>query len=119
MRTSVNRDTDFMQASPCEMCDAMPRVLRRDLYLRQTFGPTAGVLLSKVDVKEGSSQVPADPSKSGFVLDVVAVADLQLDFGWRISPGIWGLLGASCLGIFSIHTLLSGQVISDVARETA
>ena len=89
-RTSVNSDTDFSSAPPCELGHVLREVLLRVLFLRQTHGRSARIVLCRVDVKEAFRQVLVDPvgaSVFGYVTGGRVVVDLRLQFGWRNSPG--------------------------------
>ena len=50
-RSSVNEDTDFDCAPPCELGHVLRDALLRVLYLRQKHGPRARIVLSRIDVK--------------------------------------------------------------------
>ena len=68
------------------------------LFLRQTHGRSARIVLCRVDVKEAFRQVLVDPvgaSVFGYVTGGRVVMDLRLQFGWRNSPGYWGLLASA------------------------
>ena len=70
-------------------------VLLRVLFLRQMHGPTAKIVLSCVDVKDAFRQVLVDPVGApvfGYGMGEYVVVDLRLQFGWRNSPGFWGLM---------------------------
>ena len=56
-RTSVNSDTGFSSAPPCELGHVLREVLLRLLFLRQTHGRSALIVLCRVDVKEAFRQV--------------------------------------------------------------
>ena len=68
------------------------------LFLRQTHGRSARIVVCRVDVKEAFRQVLVDPvgaSVFGYVTGGRVVVDLRLQFGWRNSPGYWGLLASA------------------------
>ena len=86
-RSSVNEDTGFDCAPPCELGHVLRDVLLRVLYLRQKHGPGARIVSSHIDVKEAYRQIPADPEGApvfGYRTGNLAVVDLRLQFGWRI-----------------------------------
>ena len=56
-RTSVNSDTDFSSAPPCELGHVLREAFLRVLFLRQTHGCSARLVLCRVDVKEAFRQV--------------------------------------------------------------
>ena len=58
-RSSVNGDTDFSVAPPCELGHVFADVCRRVLYLRQRLGVVAGVMLCRIDVKDAFARFPA------------------------------------------------------------
>ena len=83
-RTSVNDDTDFSSAPPCELRHVLRDVLLRALYFRQRHGSTARILLCRVDIKDAFRQVPVDPAGPpavGYVVGGHVVVDLRLQFG--------------------------------------
>ena len=55
--SSVNDDADFSSAPSCELGHVLRDVLLRVLFLRQMHGPTARIVLSRVDVKYAFLQV--------------------------------------------------------------
>ena len=90
-RSSVNNDTDFSAAPPCELGRVFGGVCRRIMYLRQRNGVVARVMLCRIDVTDAFRQIPVDllhAAKFSYVLDKYAVVDLFLQFGWRSSPGL-------------------------------
>ena len=112
-RTSVNSDTDF-SAPPCEFGHVLREALLRLLFLRQTHDRSARIVLCRVDVKEAFRQVLVDPvgaSVFGYVTGGRVVVDLRLQFGWRNSPGYWGLL-ASALEHARTRSTFQGAVVS-------
>ena len=58
-RSSVNGDTDFSVAPPCELGHVFADVCRRVLYLRQRLGVVDGVMLYRIDVKDAFARFPA------------------------------------------------------------
>ena len=54
---SVNADTDIKQAPPVALGHVLRDVIWRFLYLRRRFGPSARIVLSKIDVTEAFRQV--------------------------------------------------------------
>ena len=65
----------------------------RVLFLRQLLGPTARIVLCRVDVKDAYRQVLVDPVGApafAFAMGKYVVVDLRLQFGWRHSPGSGG-----------------------------
>ena len=78
-------------------------------------------MLSKLDVKEAFRQVLVDPSRAayfGYTFGDIAVVDLCLEFGWRSSPGFWGLL-ASALEHSHNHTSFFTHAVTDIGRRDA
>ena len=97
-RSSVNEDTEFDCAPKCELGHVLRDVSLRVLYLRQKYGPDARIVLARIDVKEAFRQVPVDPEGApvfGYKFGNHVVVDLRLQFGWRSSPGFWGLFSAA------------------------
>ena len=113
-RTSVNGDTDFDSAPPSELGHVLREVLLRVMFLRQTHGSSARILLCRVDVKDAFRQVLVDPAGApafGYVFGDRVVVDLRLHFGWRNSPGFWGLM-ASALEHAHTHSTFQGADVS-------
>ena len=51
-----------------------------------------------MDVKNAFRQIPVDPDGAaifGYVLGEYLFVDLRLQFGWRVSPGWWGVISAA------------------------
>lgn len=114
----VNGDTDFAAAPACELGHVLGDVCRRVLYLRQRHGAVARVMLCRIDVKDAFRQIPVDPQHAanfGFVLDGFVVVDLRLQFGWRNSPGFWGL-AASALEHSHNQTTFRDASVCDQGR---
>ena len=96
--SSVNDDTDFSSAASCELGHVFRDVLLRVLFLRQLHGPTARIALCRVDVKDAYRQVLVDPVGApvfGYAMGEYVVVELRLRFGWRNSPGFWGLMDSA------------------------
>ena len=94
-RTSINNDTIYSSAPTCELGSMLRDVLMRVLCLRQAHGRHARIALCRVDVKDAFRQVPVDPAGAPVSESVAGghvVVDLRLQFGWRNSPGFWGLV---------------------------
>ena len=68
-------------------------ILLRVLFLRQTHGPRARLVLRRVDVNNAFRQVLVDPTGApvfGYAMGGHEVLDLRLQLGWRNSPGFGG-----------------------------
>ena len=61
-RTSVNGDTDFDSAPPSELGHVLRELLLRVVFLRQTHGSTARIVLCRVDFKYVCRWVLVDPA---------------------------------------------------------
>ena len=112
--TSVNGDTDFDSAPPSELGHVLREVLPRVMVLRQTHGSNARILLCRMDVKDAFRQALVDPVGApvfGYVVRDRVVVDLRLQFGWRNSPGFWGLM-ASPLDHAHTHSTFQGADVS-------
>ena len=112
--SSVNDDTDFSSAPSCELGHVFRDVLLRVLFLRQLHGPTARIVLCRVDVKDAYRQVLVDPVGApvfGYAMGEYVVVDLRLQFGWRNSPGFWGLM-ASALEHSHTHSTFQNAAVS-------
>ena len=97
-RSSVNNNTDFSSAPPCELGHVFEDVCRRIMCLCQCHGVVACVMLCRIDVKDAFRQIPVDPlhaAKFGYVFDEYAVVDLLLQFEWRSSSDCWDLVVSS------------------------
>ena len=104
--SSVNDDTVLFSAPSCELGHVLRDVLLRLLFLRKLRGPTARIVLFRVDVKYVFRQVLVDPvgvPVFGYAVGEYVVVDLRLQFGWRNSPGFWELM-ASALDHFHNNT---------------
>ena len=113
-RTSINGDTDFDSAPPSELGHVVHDILLRVMFLRQTHGSSARILLCRVDVKDAFRQASVDPAGApafGYVFGDRVVVDLRLQFGWRNSPGFWGLM-ASALEHAHTHSMFQGADVS-------
>ena len=79
------------------MATVMKEVLERFLGLRARY-PRKTILLQKMDVKSAFRQIPVDPAGApafAYVVGEFLVVDLRLQFGWRGSPGWWGLVASA------------------------
>ena len=86
----------------------------RVLFLRQLLGPSARIVLCRVDGKDAFRQVLLDPVGApvfGFVMGEYGVVDLRLQFGWRNSPRFWGLM-ASALEHSYTHPTFEDAAVS-------
>ena len=95
---SVNATTDWDEIPACALAGVMHEVLQRVLGLRVKFGDRARILIQKMDVKNAFRQIPVDPDGAaafGYVLGRYLFVDLRLQFGWRGSPGWWGVISAA------------------------
>ena len=93
-----NDDTDFPSARSCELGHVYRDVLLRVLFLRQLHGPTARTVLCRVDLKDAYRQVLVEPVEApvfGYAMGEYVVVELRLRFGWRNSPGFWGLMDSA------------------------
>lgn len=97
-RSSVNHLTEFEKAPRLGLGHVLPDILTRIMYLRQRFGQCAHIVLSKVDVKDAFRQIRVEPAGApafGYRVEDTVLVDLRLQFGWRSSPGFWGLAAAA------------------------
>ena len=97
-RTRVNGDTDFDSAPSSELGHVLREVLLRVMFLRQTHGSSARILLCQVDFKEAFRQLLADPAGApvfNYVFGDRVVVDSRLQFGCLNSPGFWGLMASA------------------------
>ena len=107
--SSVNDETDFSSAPFCQLGHVLRVVLLRVLILRQMHGPTARIVICRVDVKDAFRQVLIDPVGApvfGYAMGEYVVVDLRLQFWWRNSPGFWGLM---TFALEHAHTHLTFQ----------
>ena len=113
-RSSVNDDTDFSSSPSCELGHVRQDVLLRVLFLRQKHAPTARIVFCPVDVKYAFRQVfvgPVGAPVFGCAMGGYVVVDLRLQFGWRSSPGFWGLM-ASALEHAHTHSTFQDAAVS-------
>ena len=95
---SVNADTDWGQVPGCELGGVLDAILKRVLGLRAKFGVRARILIQKMDVKSAFRQVTVDPDGAScfaYRLGKFVFVDFRLQFGWRGSPGWWGLVAGA------------------------
>ena len=95
---SVNLTTDWDKIPTCAVAGVMHEVVQRVLGLRFKFGNRARILIRKMDVKNAFRQIPVDPDGArvfGYVLGEFLLVDWRLQFGWRGSPGWWGVISAA------------------------
>ena len=86
---SVSKDIDFSFAPSCELAHGFRDVFLQVLGLRQLHGPTAIVVLGRVDVKNAYRQVFVDSVGApvfGYAAGAYVVVDLRFQLGWRNSP---------------------------------
>ena len=105
-RTSVNDDSDFCSAPPCELGHVLSDVSLRVLFLRQRHGSTARILLCRVDVKDAFRQVPVDPAGEptfGYVVGGHVVVNFAFEVRVAEKPRVLGI-GLVCARTFS-HSL--------------
>ena len=70
-------------------------VITRILGLRAKYGTQKRILTQKMDVKSAFRQVGVAPDRAAvfaYRLEDLVFVDLQLQFGWRGSPGWWGVV---------------------------
>ena len=112
--SSITNDTDLSSAPSCEPGHVLRDVLLRVLFLRQIHGPTAKIVLFHVDMKYAFRQVLVDPVEAPvflYAMGSYVVVNLRLQFGWRNSPGFWGLM-ASALEHVHTHSTFQDLAVS-------
>lgn len=90
---SVNATTKFDEVPECLLGQVMNKILTRIVGLRKKF-PSLPILVQKMDLKGAFRQIPVDPAGAAafaYVFGEFVVVDLRLQFGWRGSPGWFGL----------------------------
>ena len=90
----VNRDTITEDIPSCLCGEALPSLLEEIVRLRVKY-PNKRILLAKADVTEAFRNVRVSPEhaqKFCYIVDDILVADFRLTFGWKGSPGFWGLM---------------------------
>ena len=95
---SVNEDTDWERVPKCALAGVMTEIIARILGLRAKFGTQKRILLQKMDVKSAFRQVgiaPGGAAAFAYRLDKLIFVDLRLQFGWRGSPGWWGVVAGA------------------------
>ena len=76
----------------------MKEILERVLGLRAKFGEGARILIQKMDVKNAFRQIGVDPdgpASFAYTFDDLVFVDLRPQFGWRGSPGWWGVVSSA------------------------
>ena len=82
------------QIPECHLAGVIGQIISRMLGLRDRFGIGKRILIQKVDAKRVFRQVGVDlagAANVGYVLGGYLFIDLRLQFGWRGSPGWWGV----------------------------
>ena len=95
---SVNSTTDWDEIPTCALAGVMHEVVLMVLGLRVIFGARARILTQNMDVKIAFRQIPVDLDGAGvfgYVLGEFLFIDLCWQFGWRGSPGWWGVISAA------------------------
>ncbi|CAM9869003.1 unnamed protein product, partial [Pylaiella littoralis] len=89
--------TYFDEIPECEMATVMKEFLVRLIGLRAKF-PRERILIQKMDVKSAFRQIPVDPAGApafAYIVRGFLVVDLRLQFGWRGSPGWFGVVASA------------------------
>ena len=92
---SVKADTAVGSAPDVELGRVLRDVIWRILFWRAKFGPSARIVMSKIDLTDAFRNVPVRPEKSavfGYAFGEWVVIDGRLEFGWTNSPGYFCLL---------------------------
>lgn len=96
----VNKDTDFDKAPVCDLGDVIFRFIAQTCARREQVGADVPIYISKMDVKDAFRRVHIEWEKApifSYVVGEYIVIDFRLAFGWRSSPGWWGLMAAAIL----------------------
>ena len=96
----VNTDTDFDKAPVCDLGDVLFRFIAQTCVRREQVGADVPIYISKMDVKDAFRRVHIEWEKApifSYVVGEYIVIDFRLAFGWRSSPGWWGLMAAAIL----------------------
>ena len=115
---SVNADTDSEVAPKVELGHVLRDIVWRILWLRRTYGPSARIVLSKIDVTDAFRQVAVQWSGApvfGYSVGDLVVVDRRLVFGWRNSPGNFCVMTAA-LEHSHNHTSVANAVVTDLGR---
>ena len=94
---AVNATTAFEEVPECTMATVLGSLIQRFVGLRTQF-PTAHIVWQKSDLKSAFRQVPVSPGGAqafAYVFGEFLVVDLRLQFGWRGSPGWFGLVAGA------------------------
>lgn len=86
---SVNHLTDHEKAPRLGLGHILRHVLTPIMSLRQRFGPSAHIVLSKADVKDAFRQIRVNPASApvfGFKLGEIVVVDLDCSLVGGIVP---------------------------------
>ena len=121
-QTSVNGDTDFDSAPPSGLSHVLREVLLRVMFLRQVHGSSARILLCRVDVRDAFPHVLLDPAGApafGYAFGDRVIVDLRLQFGWRNSPGFWGLMASALKHACTYFTFQGADIFQQGAAAVA
>ena len=94
----MNSTTDWDEIRTCALAGVMHEVVQRVIGLRVKFGDRAPILIHKMDVMNAFRKIPVDPDGARvfrYVLGEFLFTYLRLQFGWRGSPGWWGIISAA------------------------
>ena len=118
----VNETTDWDQIPECHLAGVMGQIIKRVLGLRNKFGTGKRILIQKMDVKSAFRQVGVDPAGAanfGYVLGGYLFIDLRLQFGWRGSPGWWGVIASAIQQAQRQTTRASATILAAGKEATA
>ena len=93
-----NNTTYSVQIPERHLMGVMGQNIKRALGLRDKFEISERILIQKTHVKSAFWQVGADATGAetfSCVLRGYLFFDLRLQFGWRGSPGWWGLIASA------------------------
>ena len=96
--SSVNGNTVIFFAPSCELGHVLTEVLLQVLPWRKKHGPTARIVLCRVDVKDAFRHVFADPERAPafrYGMGGYAVVEPRFQFGWRNRPRFWMLMASA------------------------
>ena len=103
-RLEINERTDSRR-HPLLIVPTIPALLRRVLFWKRRY-PGIPVLPAKRDVRSAFKLIPLSISMllhAGFKVEHYILAYLSLYFGWKGSPGTWGVMATLTLQFISRH----------------
>ncbi|MEP3733698.1 MAG: hypothetical protein ABJN02_17340 [Lentilitoribacter sp.] len=96
----MKSDTDFDKSPVCDLGEVLFRFIAQTCVHREQVGAEVPIYISKMDVKDAFRRGHIEWDKAptfSYVVGEHIVIDFILVFGYRSSPGWWGLMVAAIL----------------------